>query len=612
MDIAVWILQALWGLHWYLLGIFAVLFLWGGGYRLLGVVVIPDDKIGIVTKKFALLGATRLPDGAIVALKGEAGLQADTLAPGLYFWFWPWQYSIEIEEFTEVSTGHVGIVEAYGGQPIPAGRVLGGRVDCNSFQDSRKFLEGGGQRGPQMAILPAGIYRINTQIFHVEEVEVKTVPQGKVGIVTTLEGKPLASGEIAGPEIGGHSSFQDGDAFIDGGGTKGIQEQVIQAGTYFLNPRFVNVDLVEMTDVPIGYVGVVVSYVGAVGTDTSGPTFTHGNIVGKGEKGVWATPLDPGRYPVNTRVMKVESVPTTNIVLNWATGKSEAHMLDKNLSTITVRSGDGFTFNLDVSQIIHVSRENAPKVIARFGTMVNLVTQVLEPTIGNYFRNSAQESDVIAFLKSRSQRQKEAAGFIHEALDKYNVEAVDTLIGDISPPEKLMETLTDRKVAEQRKVTFETQQKAEEQRQEFEKAKSEADTRGQVVAASRAAEVAKLTAEATVSKARGEAEAKTVNAQADAGVLKMIGDATAGKTLVIGTAEADVLKSKVDAVGAQFYALMNVVEGLAVNHVPLVPQIVAGGDGTKGSGLIDAFIGNLLAQQTKGSHNETNDTTRTR
>jgi hypothetical protein len=30
--------------------------------------------------------------------------------------------------------------------------------------------------------------------------------------------------------------------------------------------------------------------------------------------------------------------PTANVVLNWSTGKTEAHQLDKNLSTITVRS----------------------------------------------------------------------------------------------------------------------------------------------------------------------------------------------------------------------------------------------------------------------------------
>ncbi|MCV5871126.1 SPFH domain-containing protein, partial [Escherichia coli] len=67
-------------------------------------------------------------------------------------------------------------------------------------------------------------------------------------------------------------------------------------------------------------------------------------------------------------------VPTTNLVLNWASARSESHQLDKNLSTITVRSRDGFTFNLDVSQIIHIPTTEAPKVIARFGNMANLVT----------------------------------------------------------------------------------------------------------------------------------------------------------------------------------------------------------------------------------------------
>ena len=71
--------------------------------------------------------------------------------------------------------------------------------------------------------------------------------------------------------------------------------------------------------------------------------------------------------------MKVELVPTTNLVLNWASARSEAHNLDKNLSTITVRSKDGFPFNLDVAQIIHVPTTEAPKVIARFGNMVNLL-----------------------------------------------------------------------------------------------------------------------------------------------------------------------------------------------------------------------------------------------
>jgi len=139
--------------------------------------------------------------------------------------------------------------------------------------------------------------------------------------------------------------------------------------------------------------------VGEDGKDVTGDTFKHGNIVSKGQRGVWMEPFGPGKYALNKYTTKLEPVPTTNLVLNWADARSESHNLDKNLSTITVRSKDGFPFNLDVSQIIHVPANEAPKVIARFGSVANLVTQVLEPTIGNYFRNTAQGADAIDFLK---------------------------------------------------------------------------------------------------------------------------------------------------------------------------------------------------------------------
>ena len=95
---------------------------------------------------------------------------------------------------------------------------------------------------------------------------------------------------------------------------------------------------------------------------------------------------------------------------------------------------------------------------------------MLEPTIGNYFRNAAQGSDIIDFLKNRSMRQEEARSAISVALREYNVGAVDTLIGDIVPPDELMKTLTDRKIAEQERVTYETQRQAQEVKQQLEQA----------------------------------------------------------------------------------------------------------------------------------------------
>lgn len=562
---------------------------------LFGTVIVSKDQIGIVNKKWVLFGKNRtLPDGAIVALHGEAGWQADTLAPGIHFGLWAWQYAVSLAPFTTIDKGQIGIVEARDGKALSSGRVLAHAIDCNSFQDTRAFLSNGGERGPQISIIPPGTYRINTAMFSVFAAEVLEIPDNQVGIVTTKDGAPLATGEIAGKETPGHNLFQDGEAFIKNGGHRGLQEQVMLAGRYFINPRFATVQIVPMTDVPIANVGVVIAYVGDVGVDQSGEAFKHGNLVKKGQKGVWVDPLDPGKYPINPYTHKVEVVPTANIVLNWATGKSEAHKLDERLSTITVRSSDGFTFNLDVSQIIHIPRNDAPKVIARFGTMANLVTQVLEPTIGNYFRNAAQTSDVIEFLKSRTERQKQAKDAIQAALVEYNVNAIDTLIGDITPPEALMKTLTDRKIAEQEQVTYKTQQLAEETRKDLQQAKAMADTQARVVDAERSVSIADFAAQAVVKQATGEAQSKTINAEADGKVITTVGNAEAEKTKAVGTAEADVIKLKISSMESGNYAAVQIATALASNHIKLVPDIMAGGGGNDQGGLINVLLAKML------------------
>jgi uncharacterized membrane protein YqiK len=575
--------------------------------RLFGIVIVPEDSVGIVNKKFVLFGHNKtLPAGAIIALNGEAGLQADALAPGLHFGFWPWQYEITLQKFITIPQDMIGIVEARDGHPLKDGRVLARRVDCNSFQDARAFLQGSGERGPQITVIPPGTYRINTAVFTVTGTEVLDIPDNMVGIVTTKEGRPLAAGEIASQPVSGHNSFQDAQAFVDAGGGKGLQEQVILAGRYFINPRFATVEIKETTIVPIANVGVVIAYIGEEGKDVTGDAFKHGNLVNKGQKGVWVEPMDPGKYPINPYTHRVEIVPTANVVLNWATGKTEAHNLDKNLSTITVRSSDGFTFNLDVSQIIHIPRAEAPKVIARFGSMVNLVTQVLEPTIGNYFRNAAQGSDVIDFLRTRRERQEDARRQISSALTDYNVVAVDTLIGDITPPEALMTTLTDRKLAEQEKVTYDTQRLAEETRKELQQATAMADTQASVVAAERQVQIQAFQASAAVKTAEGQASSRKLVADGEAYATRATGNADAEKTKAVGTAEADVIKLKIASMDSGNYAGIEVAKALAASGFKLVPDVVvsgnaAGGDG--GNSLVNVLLANLI-REGRGKKNE--------
>jgi uncharacterized membrane protein YqiK len=178
-----------------------------------------------------------------------------------------------------------------------------------------------------------------------------------------------------------------------------------------------------------------------------------------------------------------------------------------------------------------------------------------------------------------------------------------------------MKTLTDRKIAEQEQVTYRTQQLAEETRKDLQQARAMADTQAKVVDSERSVAISDFTAQAAVKRAEGEAKSrilgaeaearsKTINAQADANVITAVGNAEAEKTKAVGTAEADVIKQKIDSMESGNYALVQVMQSLAQHNVPLVPQIVAGGNGHEGSGsLVDVLLATLIRDNMKPSLN---------
>lgn len=573
-----------------------------------GLVIVSETQVGIVVKKFSLKGRS-LPAGRLIALEGEAGYQADTLAPGWHWGYFPWQYSVIKEPAIVVPQGEIALLVAADGGSIPPERILAKVVACDNFQDARKFLASGGEKGRQMGFLTAGTYRINTALFKVitaanaskhgmkpEQLHIYNVVADKVGIVTTLDGAPIPAGEIAGPIVSGHDNFQNGEKFIAGGGRRGLQEQILLSGTWNFNPWFVDVEQVPMTEIPIGYVGVVISFVGKAQEDVSGAAFTHGNLVNPGHKGVWVEPLYPGKHPLNTRVMKVELVPTINIVLNWS-GRTERHKYDANLAPLTVRSKDGFAFDLEVSQIIHVGALDAPKVISRVGSMQNLVDNVLEPSIGNYFRNSAQDYTVLDFLNARSERQTEASEYIKAALRGYDVQAIDTLIGGIQPPEMLMQTQTERKIAEEQRKTYEVQQLAQTQRQQLVRETALAEIQQEMVKSEQSVKMAELKANAQIKQATGEAESIKLRAVGEAEGIR-----------ATGNAKAETYRAGVEALGAQAYTAMQLMQIIGDRHVRLIPDVLVGNNGGN-NGLVDGLLSMILWNQTGHQNGKQNNST---
>jgi uncharacterized membrane protein YqiK len=593
-------LTLIWNHLWFVAGsiafVAAALLLVASGTWMIGA-----SQSGLVIKRY---GAP-LASGRIVALNGEAGYQARMLSPGWHFGLWRWRYRVIKVPAIVVKPGEIALIVAADGAAMPSDRVLGKTVACDNFQDAEAFLTRGGERGRQIAIVTAGTYRINPAVFDVvtttaaakagmtaTDLRVYQVQPDRVGIVTMLDGRPITAGDLAGPVVAGHESFQRGQSFIDAGGCRGLQEEVLLSGSWNLNPWLVQIDQVPLVEVPIGYVGVVVSYVGREHLDVSGDSFTHGDLVERGRKGVWVEPLLPGKHPLNTKVMKVELVPTTNIVLNWA-ARTEAHHYDERLSSIIVRSRDGFSFSLDVSQIIHIGMRNAPRVISRVGSMQNLVDHVLQPTVGNYFRNSAQQVTVLEFLSARSERQRQAFENIRKAIEAYDVECIDTLVGDIAPPAELMKTQTDRKIAEELERTYEVQREAQIKRQALERETAVANLQGEVVRSEQMVKVAQQNALAAAEQARGEGNAIELRAQGQAASVRVAGDAEASAVRAVGAAKAEAYKAGVAAVGEGGYTAMQIATILGENHVKVVPDIAVTGDGN--GGMANVMLAKLVS-----------------
>ena len=126
---------------------------------------IPNDRIGIVEKLWSAKGS--LTEGAVIALNGEAGYQADILRGGIHFGLWRWQYKIHKFPLVTIKQGKIGYVFSRGGDQLLPSQTLARVIECNNFQDARKFLANSGQKGRQRGILREGVYAINIALFNV-------------------------------------------------------------------------------------------------------------------------------------------------------------------------------------------------------------------------------------------------------------------------------------------------------------------------------------------------------------------------------------------------------------------------------------------------------------
>jgi uncharacterized membrane protein YqiK len=550
---------------------------------LLGVRYIPNNRVGIVEQYWSLHGS--LKEGQIIALKGEAGFQADILRGGLHFGFFPWQFKVHIEPLVVIAESKIGYVYARDGSPLPSTQTLGSVVNCNTFQNARGFLINNGQRGRQRSILREGLYALNLALFVVitedgvysgpiherdgkkygdwlaqlmeingfspvvighggdnyvgktdqlaSGVEVILDPTDTIGIVTVHDGAPIESGEIIAPEVDGenedHQYFQDPEAFLHLGGRRGKQLQVLTDGTFFINRWFATAEIKPKTMIPIGYVGVVVGYYGERGEDVSGTGFRYGEQVEHGQRGVWKHALPPGKYPLNLYALQVELVPTVNFVLRWITGIAEAHQYDKDLTSIELITADGYEPVLPLSLVLHIDYEKAPSVIQRFGDVRRLISQTLDPILSAYVRDVAQSSTMLDLLLKREEIQARATLELGRRFAEYDINCIAVMIGRPESKFKAEQAAQDpieRLFDQLRMRRFAIEQKATFQQQE-EAAVQLKELNNAQAAAAKQTELTQTHIEIEISANRGEAQLAEAQRLAKRDVARAFGESRA-------------------------------------------------------------------------------------
>lgn len=573
---------------------------------------------------------------------GEKGPQMDFLKPG-YYRVNKWMFNVEVRSVVTIQGGQIGLVEAMDGARIDESRILGKKVSGHqNFFDGEAFINNGGERGRQLEVLMPGEYRINTDLFRVftgnENTRWVDIKADEVGIVTTLEGASIPDkSKIAADELPMevHRNYQDPQAYLDEGGQKGLQIPVLRAGQYPINPWFATVEKVKMTEVKIGNCGVVTSYVGLKGDDTSEDT-VNASIVENGHKGVWKDPLQPGLHPINKRICDVAIVPTVQILLSWAENTSEAHKLDSNLKTIVLRTKDAFDVSMDVNVIVHIPMQNAPKVIANLGSVEQMISQVLEPAISAHFRNAAQQTPALELYTKRMELQESARKHIAAVLSAHHIDSKDTLIADVVLPEELTDPVRKTEIAAQNEKMYGIQQKEETARIAFENSREQANQQQAVVESERNVDISTNKAKSQVAEAEGEKKKRILEAQGQAEAVKVAAEAEAkavevkakadatavevkgaadGKAISsVGLSEAKVIlekgkstaeayKLEVDAMGQEGFVRVMVMDKMALlSNMNLVPNnvVIGGGSDGNGSDLLSKYFGISIIEKLSG------------
>lgn len=484
------------------LAIFALLFICSTSY-----VHIDADKVGHLKRVYL---ASDLPAGRIIALPGQKGPQAEILGPGFHFrLLLNVLYDVDDDtSVVNVPEGKCAYLVAKDGRPLGDGQFMADAISRDQMLDAMWFMGLGnedgprGQKGPQLTVLPPGDYRINRYLFDVYAMDATDIPIGNVGVVKSNVGKEYTG------------------------------ESITPSGVEFTN-----------LSVP---------------------------IVPRGYRGVWQEVLEPGRYYLNTEAYNVTIIPTQIQTWKYLGGYTQRFIdleiqddgqikqsvREKEIPVPKDAADSAVLLKVESWEIpqdgriqVQVTPENAPFVVAAAGGLTSIEDKIITPTFRSVLRNEVAKTVVEPKLDEEGNPVKDKNGKVvvitrpRRALDllykreeteqavekklipegaKVGLTVMEVRFGDPAVPPELLLPGKRKQLASQMITTYQQEKLAQTERVQTMKERARADQQPELMKSEIGKTVAKNNAERDRLIGIGQKDLMRERAkglQAEAGVL---------------------------------------------------------------------------------------------
>lgn len=455
------------------------------------------DEMAVIIAKIG----DPLPPGQILAKPGQKGVQEAVLGEGRHFRN-PWLYERVIKSAVVIPPGKVGVVTSKVGDDLP--------------QD--EFLAEPGQKGIWRGVLGPGKYRLNPYGYQVEIANAISIPIGYVGVITSLSGEQAPPGKFA------------------ESGQKGIRKDVLQPGLYYINPKALKSDVLE--------IGVnQVSLLGRAGGEMITKTQIASQNVAMEQ--LQRQVLDEQKdkrisYAKRERAQEAAPAPLLEGRLVQQQQMPDYTAALSINQFVEFPSRDGFEISLDMTVEFELQPDLIAAIFRSYGDLPAVVDKIIMPQILSVSRlkGSAYRAKDFIVGEGREKFQSDLTDALARSLVERKIVVHNALIRHVNVPMQILDPIQQASIAVEQDLTNQEKQNT---------AKKQAELNTQLSLIDQAREQVAQQTEKLKAEIKADQEKQVAMLQADtlkqaADIERQTAQVRADRTRKLGGVEAKVIE----------------------------------------------------------------------